>query len=87
MTSSSNLFSLSDEETNDDHDDISEDNGIHISDIAEEGTDEEDGIGLSDLETDSHKSTDGSDDGSDLADFIDDNDAERENDDDDVWYS
>ena len=86
------MISLSDEDSNYELDDIIEDNAIHISDTVEEGTEDEDGIGLSDLESNSHESQDGSDDRSDLRDFIDDkdapsNDTDDENDDNDLWYS
>ena len=69
------MISLSDEDSNYELDDIIEDNAIHISATVEEGTEDEDGIGLSDLESNSHESQDGSDDRSDLRDFIDDKDA------------
>ena len=83
-TSSSNPDGLIDQEIDDDLDDIKEDNAVHFNNIIEEETDEEDGIGLSDLESNTDESTEEVDDGSDLADFIDDSDApSRDTDDED----
>ena len=76
------------QEIGDEPDDLIVDNTVHFNDILEEGTNEEEGIGLSDLESDVDESTDEADNGSDLADFIDDKDApsidtDDEDDDDD----
>ena len=92
QTSSSNPFKLIDQEISDDLDEIIVDNDVNLSDTIEEGTDEEDEIGLSDLESNSEESTKEAYDGSDLADFIDNRDApssdtDDEDDDDDFWFS
>ncbi|PWA95243.1 Aspartic peptidase [Artemisia annua] len=89
LASNSHPFSLIDEDTDDEFDNIIEDNAIHISDTIEEGTDGEDGIGLEDLETNSDKSTYEVD---DLDNFIDDEDAtshdtDDKNNDNDLFFN
>ncbi|PWA72320.1 ATP-dependent DNA helicase PIF4 [Artemisia annua] len=70
---------LIDEDTDDEFDNIIEDNDIHISDTIEEGTNDEDEIGLEELETNSDESTYEVD---DLDNFIDDEDATSDDTDD-----